>query len=651
MRPQPESTPITAAPVPVLDKIVVAIHGIGPALRSESIRAAVHRFGALDTPPLPMLPLGYFNIGSIGEVCVSRLDVPGNDPLARIGFAEVYWADVTRNLVRQDDTLEESKAWGRTVLGRVRALYERVEAEAKRSGWQAQLTPKDFSMASGVIEEEIETFAVLEKLFYLPSQIGLLDFSIPGLLRDYYSDVQLVAEFQYYRQVILFRFHEVMQEVIDWFRKTYPRFKGDPEIHIVAHSEGSVIAFLALLQALSCSAVSNPGAQATRISTAWITCVRGFMTFGSPIDKHILLWPKLWDPMDLESADFRQQRADANVVMKAASRGRPLTLPRPIKWRNYYDFGDPIGFELDTARKYLSEHACGAFQFTSNDDFGFSRYWVPGAAHVGYWGDDAVFGHFIDDVVLPEARPKSVRKAPPPRSRFGVGIVSTAIPYVLAFLLHAAAVFLLFKAVLASFDFGYYAYPDVGRSVLLLSLLLSGVTVAGRLPRLVKSRRARWWALALLAFLCAALPCLYLLHPGISNFLIGPLAGSPAGEKLGVVADKLGVPAGNLVLVAVAAVVGLSGWLAPRTPRMGRRFLIGSGTLLLAAGILWRYAEAPARTPLWPLVLAGFFFLYLWKLGVMVFDLAFIWHRYIRYSVALKSMRAWRDRRDAVPRK
>jgi hypothetical protein len=635
-----------------MDKIVVAIHGIGPALRSESIRAAVHRFGALDKPPLPVLSLGYFNLGSVGEVCVSRLDVPSKDPLARIGFAEVYWADVPRDLVKQDDTLEESKAWGRTVLSRVRALYTRVEQEAKRSGWKAQLTPKDFSQVAGIVEEEIGTFAVLEKLLYLPSQLGLLDFKLPELLRDYYSDVQLIAEFQYYRQVILFRFHKAMQTIIEWFHAAYPGISRDPEIHIVAHSEGSIIAFLALLQALSSSDAKSPGPQATTVPTDWITCVRGFMTFGSPIDKHILLWPKLWDPLDLASDNFRQQRPDAQVSMLGSQRNHPLVLPKPIKWRNYYDYGDPVGFELDTAREYLKEHRCGAFQFTKYDDFGFSRYWVPGAAHVGYWSDDAVFAHFIDDVVLPEARPASARKAPPPPTRRIVGIVSTAIPYVVAYLTHVLAVFLLFKATLASFEFvDAAAYRGIVRSVLCLSLLLAGVTVSGRLPRLVKWTHPRWWALALVAFLCGAWPCLYYLDPKVSNFLVEPVSGFWIGREFALLAGSLHAPEGNLLLVAIAALVSLSGWIAPRRPVLGGWMLVGSATVLLAAGIVWRFMEAPPQKPIWPLVLAGFFFVYVWRLGVLVFDLAFIWHRYIRHAVALKAMHAWRGRHDAAPRR
>jgi len=34
---------------------------------------------------------------------------------------------------------------------------------------------------------------------------------------------------------------------------------------------------------------------------------------------------------------------------------------RPIKWRNYFDYGDPVGYRLDTTRRWL-----GARQITGS---------------------------------------------------------------------------------------------------------------------------------------------------------------------------------------------------------------------------------------------------------------------------------------------
>src|SRR5258707_2775573 len=76
----------------------------------------------------------------------------------------------------------------------------------------------------------------------------------------------------------------------------------------------------------------------------WLKRVRGYMTIGSPIDKHILLWPRLWKKLNPQLANgmFSGER---------------------IRWRNYYDYGDPVGFKLDSARLWLHHVNCEAFEF------------------------------------------------------------------------------------------------------------------------------------------------------------------------------------------------------------------------------------------------------------------------------------------------
>jgi hypothetical protein len=48
------------------------------------------------------------------------------------------------------------------------------------------------------------------------------------------------------------------------------------------------------------------------------------------------------------------------------------------------------------------------------------------------------------------------------------------------------------------------------------------------------------------------------------------------------------------------------------------------------------------RPPVWPVVLSGAAFLYLWWLAALIFDLGFVWQRYVRHSVALKRLGQWR---------
>jgi hypothetical protein len=619
---------------PPMDKIVVAIHGIGSQRRSDTIRSVARRFGDRSRPPLPVMPLGFFNIGKAAEVQVSRLDAPEGDPLQRIGFAEVFWADIPRQVVTQDDTLEETKAWGASLVSRAQAAYN------ENVGKSGRLGADDFKLAAGVIDEIVETVAVMENLLAVTEKMGIFKFDLAPLLRDYIGDVQIVTEFRYYRQKIVARFHSAMAQIVARFLETYP--KGVPEIYLVAHSEGTVVSFLGLLEALSGRQVDDPDT-GVAIPTDWIRFVRGFMTIGSPIDKHLVLWPKIWQDLQLRS----QRAQDGSVVFGDASNRERLKLEHPIEWRNYYDFGDPIGFKLETAVRFLAKNECAAFDFdTDKDDIGFSRYWLPGKAHNDYWGDAQVFGHFIEDVVMRPAKLAQPQAAParPSSSRF-VGIVSTAIPYLLASVLHFGAVFLLFKAVTAYLEPNApnLSLDKTGLQVGLLALLLLGITVASRLPRLVKTTGLRWHAVALVVFVACAIPGWLWLPQGLADFLAAPFAGLAAA--VGAPPAKAGIAA----LLLAAAIVAATGWFMPRRPRWGRRTLLALGGLMVLAMILRPLLDSDSQASAWPVVLGGLAFTYLWWLGILLFDLAFIWHRYIRNAVAVRTLSEWNQGRDAWP--
>lgn len=610
--------------VPRMDKIVIAIHGIGSQRRSDTIRAVARRFGSRSKPPLPVMPLGFFQIGKVGEVHVSRLDTSDksdDDPLSHIGFAEVFWADIPRKVVKEDDTLEETKAWGTSVMSRAQAAYLHKVKDP-------QLTPQDFALAAGVIEEIVEAITVMENLLAVAEKAGIFKFDLAPLMRDYIGDVQIVTEFKFYRDQIVYRFHSAMARIVQRFHEMYP--DGTPDIYIVAHSEGTVISFLGLLQALSCPSVVDPDDPKKTINTNWIQYVRGFMTIGSPIDKHIVLWPNIWTEWKLES---HEDENGAVVFSEDDAKEHPK-LKQRIKWRNYYDFGDPIGFKLETAVEYLKSKKCEAFEFVTKDhDFGFSRYWLPGKAHNDYWGDTEVFGHFIDDVVIPG--PPAAR----PRSCALKGIIGTAIPYALSFVLHFVAVFMLYKAVTVFLKFGApLAWP-----IALLSVLLMSITVSARLPRLVKTSGWRWHGAALLSFLVGAVAC-YFLPEENAIFL-----GQPLGFLVHIfdVAEEAYV--GKAALLLAAAIVVTSGWWLPRKPRWARRFLICSGTFMVLFIIVNRLWETHSQAPIWPVALAGLAFIYLWWLGILLFDLAFIWHRYIRQSVAVDTLSEWNRGRDSWP--
>jgi hypothetical protein len=240
--------------------------------------------------------------------------------------------------------------------------------------------------------------------------------------------------------------------------------------------------------------------------------------------------------------------------------------------------------------------------------------------------------------------PKPGRSAVPPTSSAVRDKVSLAIPYVATYALHYLAAFILFKAVTAGFDDAPSPclFERLTLHIVLLGGLLMSITFAARLPRLVKVAGIRWHLAALAGFTIAAVPCAAYLPGDIAWYLSRPaVALIPA---LDPTSDTIG----RTVLVVLAGVIAMSGWVLPRKPRLGRYVLMAFGTLILAAIIAMQIIEGLTKAS-WPVVVGGAMFLYLWWLGILVFDLTFIWHRYIRRSVAVETLLQWRGHKDAQP--
>ena len=52
--------------------------------------------------------------------------------------------------------------------------------------------------------------------------------------------------------------------------------------------------------------------------------------------------------------------------------------------------------------------------------------------------------------------------------------------------------------------------------------------------------------------------------------------------------------------------------------------------------------------PIWPVLVGGAAFLYLWWLAALIFDLAFVWQRYVRNSVANDRLKEWHRHGDGT---
>jgi hypothetical protein len=521
--PPADSMP-TATP---LKKIIVAVHGIGDQVRNETVLSTTVRFCEYFRYP-GMVPLGAFYqpphvAGQPPPPPAPPLIVsepPSTAGLSgEIGFAEVYWADLARDLSEDGYTLQETKAWARSIVNRVRVLG------TQRNPANANL---DYRRIRLVLEEIIDTVAVLEALLFLAKKAGLFEFDLKKILDGFLGDVQLVTEFSPVRQEIVGRFHDQLAGLHAQHR--------DAEIHIVAHSEGTAVAFLGLLEACG-----DP------LRHSWIERVRGFMTIGSPIDKHLILWPSLF-------ANFR---------------GPHHSLRTRIHWANYVDYCDPVGFNLDTARDWLREHGYNrVFAFGNAHDYSFRRYPLPGKAHVDYWGDAEVFGHFIRKIVDPKwprtpEEKKQLLAGPP--SKGWVPIVSYGVSYLVPFAIIHLGVYFLVKTVFAYLDPKDTAeHPDLWKIVLSLSWLIAGTTVWVRLVRLTRTRG--WFLLGMLLYSTSVVGFWKMIGSLGANAV--PAAGTPAPDFawFDPLATIAGLPLGvgtfllSLFVILLVLLVNLAIW-------------------------------------------------------------------------------------------
>jgi hypothetical protein len=186
---------------------------------------------------------------------------------------------------------------------------------------------------------------------------------------------------------------------------------------------------------------------------------------------------------------------------------------QPMEWRNYYDFGDPVGFDLGIMRDWLEKNGwmkSKLLSFGDDNDFGFTRYPFPGVAHNEYWKDDTVFGHFIEEVILNRGK-----QAPPP-TRWSARIISYCVPYLLCIALVFGGTYIIYKTFISVFGLDRKIL-ELTRDVSGLALLVIGITLFGRMPRLDKLPRSL--LIGICGFAAGALGYHYLVTDSTPRYL------------------------------------------------------------------------------------------------------------------------------------
>jgi len=569
----PASTPRNLA----AKKLIVAVHGIGDQASYATLQAVFNQFCRFHGEPSG-IPLGAFHNGQ-STFSVDRHD---RQTLEALAFAEVYWAAIPRRVVAQKHTLEEAKRWATTII-------ERLRMRMRNAAHPEVCRRRDFELSTQILHEMIETIAVADRLCYLADRAGLFTFDLRRVLDDYLGDVQIVTEFRTQRQKILNAFRDVMSKA----QASCP----NAEIYLITHSEGTVVSFLGLLDAFR-----DPGQK------TWAQQVRGLMTLGSPIDKHLFFWPDLFGGTP------------------------PVHAPgQPIAWRNYYDYGDPVGFELDAARDWLAEPPPSdagtgitwrdVFEFEPKHDFGFARYPFPGKAHLDYWADATVFDHFIGTVIdaPPPGESGNPAAKPGPPGTVSARLTGWILPYVGVFALLFVAAYVLTKAVLGATVAETVPAVSILLYALTGGLLLFGTTIAARVPRLTRSI-ALWVSAWLIAVTCGA---------------IFMLAVPDAASGIRLLPNT---HAGTSRILAAVAIVVISSLVGAFRPDWGATPMILTGGLGIAGFVAYAVGEN-LMGPIWPVFLAGAACLYLWWLAALLFDLVFVWHLYIRSSLINRRLR------------
>ena len=265
-----------------------------------------------------------------------------------MGFSEVYWQNITNEYLEGNHGAPPIPIFV----------------------WAHSINTRLFGGGYGDYRKVIDN---LEKMFGLFRKLAVV-FKKSGVLLEilnrFLGDVQMYAESDDIRGEINKRFRSVMARVHGFIDLTMKSRKlpavdftsTSIKVYVVAHSEGTVVAYTTMVEA-------------ARNQEAWVDDVRGFVTLGSPLSKHFLIWRNRFKSGQLAGMNPR----------------------RRIPWYNYWDHSDPVGFGLKSLFAQPDSDANRLFDLRC--DAGFDRYPIPGLAHVRYWTDPAIYREMIRRVM------------------------------------------------------------------------------------------------------------------------------------------------------------------------------------------------------------------------------------------------------------
>jgi len=589
-------------------KLVIVVHGMGDQSRNDMVRSVAGLFAKvfadktkIDTQAI-RLPQGLWE-GSdptdpAKDDMISYAPAPEHaeklQELADMAFAEIYWADLPRK-IEDAHRLEPSPQWAGSVVDRLR---QRDDLHRSYSG-------SDVTTGATVVEELAETLKILSRVLIPLEKAGSFTFDLGRILDQYLGDVQQVADYIYVRESILKRF----VARIDYLA----RLSAADEIHFVTHSEGTVLTLRTLLRCMNNHKDECPDAP------AWLSRVRSMTTLGSPIDKHLILWPEMWGWLAEGEEAVSNADGTAREELLVERRTHWHRLPQKIRWRNYYDYADPVGYDLGTAREKLELWGCQAFEFSREDDYGFRRYPLAGMAHIEYFNDPELFHHIYDHAINPGAK-----QAKPTDTWWGK--LSPVIPFVIVVAIHVAAIIVLhhsmesqqMQQVLALLKGSAPSVPDMVAWL----RSWSGITACG----LVLAGTTFWsragvidgWSLRKTVG-----PMLF--YFGTLGLLFWLAASACQPPSLQMVGLSIALP--SFLLVVFGRIINALSRRSDRSPIWALRWQMMAGGAAVGVAALCHIKDQNAS--LLTAVIGAITFMYTWWLGVLLYDLCYVWKRYI----------------------
>lgn len=411
-------------------KHIVVVHGIGDQARNETALGFVNELARA-------LPQGEDYTVKVDNLIESvdsmlgkdtRKECPVQPPQFRfvdnkrqiefiIGFSEVYWQDITNGYLKENDGQLPLPlfTWARSL--NTRLLKD----------------PRTYALAIGAIDNIEKLLGLGRLLAFINKQSARFN----EITDKFLGDVQMYTESDILRQRINRRFIDVMDKVEKCISKPHNAGKedlGKPEIYIVAHSEGTVVTYNSLVDAVACACKvlmdhdqeheefrwlndvlldTGDGIEATYPNVQpqqrldkqkesadnvmrWFRQIKGLVTLGSPLDKHYTIWDNCFRRDCLKKC-LKNCLKDKSLC--------PLKGLKEIPWFNYWDHSDPVGFglnklfEANKSGDGTEESSDAKKLFSRKYDSGYSRYPVPGVAHVAYWKDPGIYQNIIHEVM------------------------------------------------------------------------------------------------------------------------------------------------------------------------------------------------------------------------------------------------------------